>query len=116
MPEVAAKKRDRVVAQARHVAAEEEDAPVVDRLAAVEEAQQRRFARSARTRDEHELAALDGEAHPTQNGRSMLVGLVDVLEHQDGALGGLARESRVPARSIGRNRSELSPPGISTEP
>ena len=82
------------LAQARHVAPEKEDAPVVDRLAAVEEAQERGLARPARARDEHELAALDGEAHPAEDGRAVLVGLVDVLEHQDRALGGLAREAR----------------------
>ena len=48
--DVAAQGGDRVVGEARDVASEEEDAPVVDALGAVDEAEQRALARAARAR------------------------------------------------------------------
>ena len=48
--------------------------------------------------DEDELAALDDEVHPAQDGRARPVGLVDVLEDEDGPLRGLAREARAGAQ------------------
>ena len=111
--EVAPQERDGVVAQARDVAAEEEDAAVVDRLGAVEQAQQRRLARAARARDEDELAALDDEVHPAQDGRALPVRLVDVLEDEDGPLRGLAGEARSRAQhraeALGSSMRGMSP-------
>ena len=72
MPRLRRRNGTASLAQARDVAAEEEDAPVVDRLGAVEEAQEGRLARAARAGDEDELAALDGEAHPAEDGRAVL--------------------------------------------
>ena len=43
--------------------------------------------------DEDELAALDDQIHAAQDGRPGPVRLVDVLEHQDRAVGGVAREA-----------------------
>src|SRR5581483_12461182 len=94
--DVAAQEGDRLVTKARDVPAEEEDAPVVDRLGSVEQPEQRRLARAARPGDEHEFAALDGEAHPPQDGGALPVGLVDVLEGEDGPRGCFPGEA-VPA-------------------
>ena len=60
-PDVPAQGRDRSVGEAGEVAAEEEDAPAVDLLGPVNEAEERALAGSRGPCDEDELAALDGE-------------------------------------------------------
>ena len=48
-PEVPPQKGDRVVAQTCHVAAQKENAAVVDRIGAIEQAQERRLSGAARS-------------------------------------------------------------------
>src|SRR5262249_24084820 len=75
---VAAQRRDAVLRQPRDVSAEEEDAPVVELLGAVDETEERALPGARRAGDEHELAAFDGERHPTQDGLVRPIRLVDV--------------------------------------
>src|ERR1019366_8245849 len=65
--EVAPQEGHGVAPQARDVSSEKEDAAVVDRLAPVEHAEERRLARAARPGHEHELPSLDRQAHPTED-------------------------------------------------
>src|SRR6202041_780246 len=102
--DVAAQRGHGAVGEPRDVAAEEEDAPVVDALGAVDEAEQRALARARRPRDEDELAALDRERHAAEHRLVGAVALVDVLEDEDRP----ARRRGIVPRSLPERGSERS--------
>ena len=100
-PDVAPEHRDGVFGEARDVAPEEEDPPVVDHLRTVEEAEERALPCPGRAGDEDELAALDHEVQTSQDRLIGAVRFVDVFEGEDRTPGRLTIEARATTHRVG---------------